>query len=693
MQKNWIYDILNNWKSGVIVYNLNKRKVKFCNDYLKQYEQFQEKTVYDTKPLTTSTNLMVLESGASTDRQLINPRHSYSKIDDKEGLTNILIKNNIFKNLFDVNEDLPLVLKQAFLTKDFEEIINLISELYNPEYSDDIDNSFYTEFIFLGRLNLNNDSKIGLFELYMHGLITGTGIYYEFMVNDVTKTKMLEDSIIKEKTLILGKISHEFKNPLIVIDEVVEQIIESKDNSKDLKKMNFIQTLCNYMIILVKDFEVVANIENNLKMDYSIDEIELPLFLNDIDQIISTLIVKKVSNQVTFKLNIDRNIGIIKTDSIRLKQILINLLSNSVKFTDMGTIELKAEIIKTFSIAKEIRDTEEYITNATTDCKIPFIQPAKDSPVYIYLQNKENENNDKKHKLEEEIFIRFSIIDSGKGISNELVNIINTEKKIKVIQKENSNDNKLGTGYGLNIVQKLCTLLDSKLYAKQKEDSNGSIFYFDIKQDDFKYKEIRESKFNKDPKKITSIESINPIINLVKEPDFDVDNQNIFEDDQIVLKRSINQKNNNNNIKLFNIDDKLIYDKYERYEKNHNSVILENDKVLLDNHSFKSNILYYSEHKKRTTTINDSEKSKCNHKHSSQTIQQNFEIKLPKHFLTSEENKENYFNTEDNKENDFNSKAGKENVFNSKDGKENDFNNENDEEVIISQRTERVINC
>jgi len=41
MQKNWVYDILNHSNSGIIIYNVNKQKVKFFNEYLKKFEQFK----------------------------------------------------------------------------------------------------------------------------------------------------------------------------------------------------------------------------------------------------------------------------------------------------------------------------------------------------------------------------------------------------------------------------------------------------------------------------------------------------------------------------------------------------------------------------------------------------------------------------------------------------------------------------
>ena len=51
VQKIWIYDILNHWNSGIIIYNLKKQKVNFINEYLKKYNQFQQ--------YNTTTNLTI----------------------------------------------------------------------------------------------------------------------------------------------------------------------------------------------------------------------------------------------------------------------------------------------------------------------------------------------------------------------------------------------------------------------------------------------------------------------------------------------------------------------------------------------------------------------------------------------------------------------------------------------------------
>ncbi len=225
MEKDWIYLI-----TGIAeyaFYDVKQQKVKFFNDYLRNFEQLQDKPRQDIILITEDSLLSQSISSSNKNKTSNNTaskaindmRSCRKKINNMRILKEILYEYNIFKNLFDINADLPKRLREAILnSKSFEEVINIIQEIYPLERL----NPFFENFIFLGFLNLNENQECKLFEFYMLGLNCSKGIYYEFMLNDVTKTKTIEEQRLKEKTLILDKISHEFKNPLIVIGEVLE---------------------------------------------------------------------------------------------------------------------------------------------------------------------------------------------------------------------------------------------------------------------------------------------------------------------------------------------------------------------------------------------------------------------------------------------------------------------------------------
>ena len=262
---------------------------------------------------------------------------------------------------------------------------------------------------------------------------------------------------------------------------MIEQIIENKTaykvitstslvekNELENDRLSFIKNLCRYLIVLVKDFEVIASIENHQKSDIFIETITMDEFIfKEIKDIVNTLIKKKVENFggiITLEINIDKDISQIHTDSIRLKQILINLLSNAIKFVDEGEIQINISRSKNKSSTS---NKLEILNISEIPLQFPQLHDSSKQKTYDNtILNDENE------------FIRFQIIDTGKGLNDDFINHINFDES-KIIQKENTSQNRLGTGYGLNIVQNLCKLLKSKLYVK-KNDPYGSIFYFDI---------------------------------------------------------------------------------------------------------------------------------------------------------------------------------------------------------------------
>ncbi len=65
------------------------------------------------------------------------------------------------------------------------------------------------------------------------------------------------------------------------------------DKEEYSKKLYFINNLCQYMICLVKDFEVISNFENNIKQQLAISNVAVSPLLQDLKDIIQALIQKK----------------------------------------------------------------------------------------------------------------------------------------------------------------------------------------------------------------------------------------------------------------------------------------------------------------------------------------------------------------------------------------------------------------
>src|ERR1700676_4544491 len=105
------------------------------------------------------------------------------------------------------------------------------------------------------------------------------------------------------------------------------------DNVEDLRK---IQSAGKHFLSLINDVLDLSKIEAG-KMGLHLEDFEvLPL----IDEIATTLQPAAAKNSNEIKIHVSENLGFMRADITKVRQILFNLLSNACKFTDHGTIAL-----------------------------------------------------------------------------------------------------------------------------------------------------------------------------------------------------------------------------------------------------------------------------------------------------------------------------------------------------------------
>jgi len=240
----------------------------------------------------------------------------------------------------------------------------------------------------------------------------------------------------KTKSIFLANMSHELRTPMNAILGFSQIMMRSKSlDSEQLENISIINRSGNYLLNLINNVLDLSKIEAG-KMMLNLKNIDLYHLLDEVDDLLH-LKAEEKNLQLTF--NIDDNVPrYIRTDETKLRQVLINIINNAIKFTEEGGVKITVKVVNTNHVNQSMfYDDVDY----------------QDYP---------------------NVRIDFAIEDSGIGIAEKDISKVFDA----FIQTEVGRNSQEGTGLGLSISRKFVQLMGGDINLRSIL-GKGTIFNFD----------------------------------------------------------------------------------------------------------------------------------------------------------------------------------------------------------------------
>ena len=178
-----------------------------------------------------------------------------------------------------------------------------------------------------------------IYELVRDNL--SSAIQGALLFEEIQQARLTAEKADRIKTRLLANVSHELRTPLNIILSHTQSLLVPALTDAELRgDIESIQGHAEHQLRVINDLLDLSRAE--------IDELDLSLELIDprplLVEAFQAIAGHNVSPEVDWQLNIPNRLPLLRADAVRLRQILLNLLSNARKFTEKGRIELGAEI-------------------------------------------------------------------------------------------------------------------------------------------------------------------------------------------------------------------------------------------------------------------------------------------------------------------------------------------------------------